>query len=425
MLSLLDRYLLRAFAGPFILTAFIAWFALLMQFLWFFIETIASKGISFFIVLELIGYKSAYLFLVALPLACLIASVMTIGGLAGRYELSSFHSAGISPRRILFPLLVCGVLIAGASYLIADYLVPASNLKFYQRLKEVQLSHAALHLEAGVFNNDLPGFTMLAKEKKKNGNLKNILLYDYHQSTSSGISMVSSQSGRLLIDENDEAAELLLYDGSHYRERTARTSSFVRTNFESYQKQFLIAGFSSSDLSGGGGHYSLLTSWQLQAAADSVQAIMDSLTISFRNRTASFMDKPAQSSKGLSVDSTLAYRKARNQARRISAEATLLTNRLTRERETRVRYLYRKHEKFSLAIACILFVFVGGGLGEIVRSGNFGFPVLISVAVFVAYIMGSIFCRRLAESFMLNPVGAGWLPAAATLIAGLGIVYRR
>lgn len=121
------------------------------------------------------------------------------------------------------------------------------------------------------------------------------------------------------------------------------------------------------------------------------------------------------------VDSTLAFQRARTRARQIRAEAATLTERLAFESETKVRYLYRKHEKYSLAVACILFVFVGGGLGEIVRSGNFGFPVLISIGVFVAYIMGSIFCRRLAESFVLHPLGAGWVPALVILVLGTGL----
>jgi lipopolysaccharide export system permease protein len=396
-----------------------------MQFLWFFIETIADKSISFFIVLELIGYRSVHLFLVALPLACLIASVMTVGVLAERYELSSFHSAGVSPDRILRPLLLCGTLVAALSYLTADYIVPASNLAFYERLQEVQLNDAALHLEAGVFNDDLPGFTIMAKKKADNGNLEDILLYDHRYSTGSGTNIISGKSGSLTVDKAEESAGLLLRNGSNYRERTTASKTFVRTNFESYQKRFLIADFSSPDLAGNSSHYSLLTSWQLQAAADSVKTVMDSLSNDFSRRVAFSGSKPASGTGIHAVDSTLAYQQARNRARRIRTEAASLTQRLARERETSVRYLYRKHEKYSLAAVCILFVLVGGGLGEIVRSGNFGFPVLVSISVFVAYIMGSIFCRRLAESFVLHPLGAGWVPAMVILILGTGLRWWR
>jgi len=434
VLPILDRYLLKSFIGPFVITAFVAWFALLMQFLWFFIETIAGKGLSFFTVVELIGYRGVYLFPVSLPLACLIAAVMTVGGLAERHELSSFHSAGVSPGRVLLPLLLCGSLVAGGSYLIADYLIPASNLAFHQRLFEVQMSDAALNVEPGVFNDGIPGFTILAKEKTDEGVLKDVLLYDTRSAVANNLNIVSGQSGELTIDENTETAQLLLRNGSNYRERSTKSNSFMRTNFSSYRKRFSMSELSSPVLSNNGSHYSLLTSWQLQAAADSVAARMDSLTISFRESfivpgprsTASGGRPTANSSQGEIIpDSAQAFTRSRAAARRISFRARSLDEKLVLEREVYVQYTYRKHEKYSLAVACILFVLVGGGLGEVVRSGNFGFPVLISISIFVAYIMGSIFCRRLAESFVLHPVGAGWVPALATLIVGGLIVWWR
>ena len=85
----IDKLLLSSFVGPFVVSFGIALFVLVMQFLWLYIDEIAGKGVSIFIMLELIGYLSISTFPMALPIAVLIASVMLMGNLAERYELSS------------------------------------------------------------------------------------------------------------------------------------------------------------------------------------------------------------------------------------------------------------------------------------------------------------------------------------------------
>ncbi|MEO0627766.1 MAG: LptF/LptG family permease, partial [Bacteroidota bacterium] len=130
----LDRLLIKAFIGPFIVTFGIATFTLLMQVLWNYIPNIAGRGIGFFIILELLAYKCVGLVPMALPLAILISSVMVMGGMAEHYELPSIKSAGISLMRIMRPLMAFGLLAAATSYLCADYVIPAANKQFARRM---------------------------------------------------------------------------------------------------------------------------------------------------------------------------------------------------------------------------------------------------------------------------------------------------
>ena len=145
------RLLLRSFIGPFVITFMVALFFLDMQFLWVYADEMIGKGLSVFVVLELLLYASARLVNLALPLAILMSSIMTLGSLAEHEELTALKSSGMRLGRILRPLLVTMVLVAGGALLFANYAWPVANLKFRTLLYSVTRKKPTLNLEDGVF----------------------------------------------------------------------------------------------------------------------------------------------------------------------------------------------------------------------------------------------------------------------------------
>ena len=102
---------------------------LLMQFLWKYIDDLIGKGLEIEIIFELLIYSSITLIPIALPLAVLLASMMLVGGLAERSEITAINSIGQPFIYILKPLLFCSILIASTSFVISNYSIPYSNLK--------------------------------------------------------------------------------------------------------------------------------------------------------------------------------------------------------------------------------------------------------------------------------------------------------
>ncbi|MGM9748724.1 MAG: LptF/LptG family permease, partial [Candidatus Cryptobacteroides sp.] len=100
----LDKFILKSFIGPFIAILLVVLFILMMQFLWLYIDELVGKGLSFKIILEFLGWGSATLLPLSLPLGTLLASMMTIGTLAENNELLAIKAAGISLKRVLIPL---------------------------------------------------------------------------------------------------------------------------------------------------------------------------------------------------------------------------------------------------------------------------------------------------------------------------------
>ena len=100
----LDRLILRSFIGPLVLTFAIAVFVLLMQFVWKYIDDLVGKGLEAGVIAELLMYASATFVPMALPIAVLFASIMTMGNFGEKYELVAMKAGGVSVSRIMMPM---------------------------------------------------------------------------------------------------------------------------------------------------------------------------------------------------------------------------------------------------------------------------------------------------------------------------------
>jgi lipopolysaccharide export system permease protein len=110
--------------------------------------------------------------------------------------------------------------------------------------------------------------------------------------------------------------------------------------------------------------------------------------------------------------------------RNVTSQAQAARRILPGIKESRVKHIYDLHMKYSMALVCIIFIFIGAPMGAIVRKGGFGYPILISIIFFVIFIILTIFCRKLAESFVVQANFAGWLPCIILFPVSLYITSR-
>jgi lipopolysaccharide export system permease protein len=541
----------KSFAGPFVVTFAIAVFVLMMQVLWLYLDDIAGKGLGFFTVIELMSYKCVGLVPLALPLALLISSVMVLGGMAEHYELSSFKSAGTSLLRIMRLLILFGVISSAVSFVCADYVIPAANLQFGARMYDIQQKKPTFNMEPGVFNEDFNQYAIRLGGRADNGrDISDILIYDHTKAATGELGQITANTGEMYSADNGRIFVMKLYDGVQYSEQrpgggNANSRPFVRTGFDSYTKVFDLSEFklNKTNTKLFSTNRSMLATWQLQVAVDSIdadiavrkQAISNHLTnylallkqdtVTYRNApeqdSEELEDRPSYSASNVirsqaaaaedSLDtpekpippvarkrpekvtsarppasiSTTKYiptdkvlpatstrvkvptdtekrkelyrlalehplvagaqpwrgvealidsqattvqtrvlNRARSATRSITSQAQATNRILPGVRESRVKHIYDLHMKYSMALVCIIFIFIGAPMGAIVRKGGFGYPILVSIIFFVIFIILTIFCRKLAESFVVNAAFAGWLPCIILFPVSLYITSR-
>lgn len=269
-----------SFVGPFLVAFAIALFVFLMQYLWVYIDEIIGKGAGLLLIAELVGYLSVSMMPLALPVAVLIAAVMTMGNLAEHYELSSMKSAGIPLLRVMMPLMVAGLGISAFSFVCSNYLIPVANLKARTRLYDIRKQKPSLSLEENTFNDDFQGFSIRIGEKsEEGGRLEDVMLFRQGGNLRGRIESVTAREGVMRVTPDERYFILELEDGFQYREpepeqKGARRSyPFVRTKFAAYRKTFDLSEFEidRTEESAFSDHQTMLSVRQLATAIDSIE----------------------------------------------------------------------------------------------------------------------------------------------------------
>ena len=200
----LHLLVIKSFIGPFILTFFFVIFILLMQFLWKYIDDLIGKGLDFDVISEFLLYTSASLVPMAMPLAVLLASLMTFGNLAENLELLAFKSSGISLVRIMAPVMIISAVISIGAFLFANYVMPVTNLKMRSLLYDIQQQRPELTIKPGVFDNTLEGYSIrIGSRDGKTNLLKDILIFD-HTLKQGNIKVTTADSGYMKMSADEK-----------------------------------------------------------------------------------------------------------------------------------------------------------------------------------------------------------------------------
>lgn len=488
----IDKLLITSFVGPFAVSFGIALFVLIMQFLWLYIDEIAGKGVSIFIMVELIGYLSISTFPMALPIAVLIASVMVMGNLAERYELSSMKSAGVPLVRIMRGLIIWAAATALFSYICSDIIIPYSNLKFKSRLTDIRKQKPALALEKGIFNEDFRQFVIRIGDKARDGEtISDVMIEDQTNAGKINFNQILADSGQMYTTDDRHYFVMNLFRGTQYQEpgvtgtnQQKQRYPFIRTNFKSWTKVWDMKEFEMvrSDEDRYSSNRSMLSMKQLRFMIDSLDRSMettrqtvaedlvfnlkrepvkprrspvsDSLQQTVQREQASTTVKNMKvvqkkfSQKNIPQDDTRGPKLPKQEISKPLSEYGLFYETfkpedrpgLLREAATRakssvlavqsrqaqvearrldwVKTGYELYVKYSFALVCFIFLFIGAPMGAIIRKGGFGYPILVSIIFFVTFIMLTILCRKLAEGNFMSPFWAAMVPCIILIPIG-------
>ena len=281
----IDALLLKEFIPPFVMAFLIAMFVLMMQFLWLYIDDIAGKGIGLFVLAEMIYYLALSLIPLALPIAILLASVMVFGNMAEKYELPSLKSAGVPLMRVMRSSMVFGALVAMASFLCSNFVIPYANLKFRSRLYDIKKQKPALYLESGVFNDDFQGYSIrIGRKHADNRTIEDVMVDEDKGHNTSRFNFIRAKEGDMYVTPDDRYFIMNLRDGYQYQkaEPTSLRSKnpFIRTKFREWSKTFDLGEFdlNRTDENLFKSYHAMLSTKQLADGIDSINhrvAVLD------------------------------------------------------------------------------------------------------------------------------------------------------
>ena len=411
----LDIFIAKQFGLLFVGTFFICQFVLMMQFLWRYVDELIGKGLSLEVMAQFFWYMGLMLMPQAFPLAILLSSLITFGNLGESSELTAIKAAGISLMQAFRSLIIISVLMAGVSFYFQNVVGPKANQDFYRLLLGMKQKSPELEIPEGVFYDGIPGSNIYVQKKDLNtGMLYGIMIYRMTGSYEDQ-AIILADSGMMQSTAEKKHLLLTLYNGvwnENMRSQDLAGTADVPYRRETFVTKRIIldfdGDFSMADINDIAGDARAKSLGKILHDKDSLQEFNDSVGRAYYNEAVGFYFKrPEVSSQdsakiskmlaedNLTLDSLFqrlsdvkkqgAVRMAVNNAQSC---ATDLEMKGTYAKSLH-RY-YRTHQiqailKFTLALTCIIFFFIGAPLGAIIRKGGLGVPVIISVLVFIVY----------------------------------------
>jgi len=205
-----------------------------MQFLWKYIDDLIGKGLEITLIFELLIYASCTLVPIALPLAVLLSSIMTMGDLSEKSEFIALKSSGISFFQIIKPLFLFSICIVIFSFTFSNYIIPYINLKNTNLMYDIIHKKLAFSLEEGVFFNEIDGFSLKVEKKIDDNNFEDIIILDHSEKTVKKTFVAQNANMQMSKDENYLNINLL--NGTSYSENDcfekSESNCHINTQFD-------------------------------------------------------------------------------------------------------------------------------------------------------------------------------------------------
>ena len=411
----LDIFIVKQFALLFLGTFFICQFVLMMQFLWRYVDELIGKGLSLEIMAQFFWYMGLMLIPQALPLAILLSSLISFGNLGESSELTAIKAAGVSLLQAFRPLIFIVLLIAGLSFYFQNIVAPMANQSFYRLLLGVKQKSPEVEIPEGIFYDGIQGSNIYVQKKDlKTGMLYGVMIYRQSGSYEDQ-AIILADSGMMQSTAEKKHLVLNLYSGEWFenmRSQDLANSAAVPYRRETFSTKRIVldfdGGFNLADLADISGDARAKSLGKILHDMDSIREFNDSVGHAYYNEAQHYTYRHPQLSKN---DSVKAFKEARSGKVNIDTIFGRLSNREKQQVVTDAmnsirmsmtdmefkgeytEYLHRRmrtHQieaigKFTLALSCIIFFFIGAPLGAIIRKGGLGVPVIVSVLVFIVY----------------------------------------
>lgn len=449
----LDIFILKSFLGLFSGTFFICLFIFMMQFLWRYVDELVGKGLEIGVLVQFFFYSALTLIPLSLPLAILLAALMTFGNFGERYELLSMKAAGIPLLRIMRPLIIFCTFICCISFYFQNVVAPKAQVKLWTLLVSMKQASPELDIPEGVFYSDITGYNIYVKKKdRETGIMQDVLIYNFSDGFENA-HIIWASEGKMEMTADKQHLYLTLHNGEQFENLKSQTISSKNVPYrrETFREKQIIIEFD--------GGFNMVDGGFLNNRSDSKNMIeisnsIDSLTFradsigrtmfnevklsTYAAHSFSKEDSIKVSQKKLPTiinsDSifdtyTLAeksevYKNAYTVTNKLAGEWSVKSIQMTDTDKNILRHKIDWHKKITLSLSCLMFFFIGAPLGAIIRKGGIGLPVVISVIIFVLYYIIDSGSTRVARSGEMNIILGVWMSTLVLTPIGVFFTYK-
>lgn len=397
------RSIVKEHVGPFLFAFAVIFFILVLDLLLDIMDAILGKGLEASTVVELFVLNFAWMVALAVPMAVLVAVLMAFGRLANDNEIVALMAAGVSPALLALPSLVVSVFVCVVLVWFNNAVLPESNYRARVLTGMVQQRKPAISLKdrEGTFITDFPGYALRVDRVHlespsptgpvTGSRLEGILVYEYDEAGRDPPTVVTARSGTIEMWENGAVVRLVLKDGEMVQVDQKDRTRDLRTRFDTQ---------------------TIIITDRQRARTDRLQRWSESGQRSDRELSAGDMLARVAMYRKQIESATRRVEELRRDTTLVTAIARAQVEAESRLRDSYVRYanqyMVEVHKKYSIPVACFVFVLVGAPLGMMARGAGRTIAILASLTLFLVYWASLIGGEQLADRNLIPPWVAMW-----------------
>lgn len=451
----LDTFILGKFLQLFVGAFFICLFVFVMQFLWRYVDDLVGKGLTLDVLGQFFWHVSVFLIPTSLPLAVLLASLITFGNMGENLELLSMKAAGVPLVRVMRPILFLIIPLSAFVFYFQNEISTNAQKQLRALLVSIKISQPTVGIPEGVFYNMGDFNLYVVKKNAQTGMLYNTIIYKMDQGFDRA-QIVLADSAKIEMTADKMHMKLTLWSGEQFQnlksdEVNVFKSESVPYDRETFMYKQLLIDFDSNFNQLDANELAFMPqakNWTALATfIDSMNLQIDSAALASSSdytgnalpSTKAFTRKDSLATMRelsrvkLKFDSLIAKIPKEKMERARNRTATMLQSFSTEttwrnEAVEDQEYYVRKHEvewhqRITLSLACLLFFFVGAPLGAIIRKGGLGMPTIISVGIFILYYIINTSGMKMARDGSINMVVGMWMSTFILTPAGAYLTF--
>ncbi len=392
-----------------------------------FADRLVGKGLDAWIIIKLIAYNLSWMFVLVVPMATLVSTLMAFGNLSQNNEVTIMKSSGISLYRMMISPIIASIIVAYLLFLFNNEVLPDANHQAKILMSDISRTKPTLSLEPGFFSQEIPSYAILARKiDQKTNDLFNLTIYDY--SNLNKINVVTAKQGKIFFSSNQTKLIMDLQDGEIHESNINNTGAYRRLRFERHKIAMNADQFTFQQSGAASRGERELSIEAMNYIIDSLKHTNDYYRKSFYEEVNSYM----LLAKEIPFQIRLMSIKIPQNQKSIILER-LNTSRLgIVSSQRRIEFLEKEiasynveiQKKYSLPVACIIFILLGAPLGIMVRKGGFGVAAGISLFFFLIYWAFLIGGEKLSDRGIISPFWGMWAGNVFFGIVGIFLIIR-
>lgn len=408
--STINRYILFEFILSFTIAFLFFFFIFFVNQLLLMAEEILSKNVSLIHVSLIILYSIPAIVAFALPFSSLVGGLMTIGRMSSDNEILAMQASGISYKRIFIPIFVIGILLSLLSFVVSDYFLPVSTMKFGKLYREILYSSPELELDSFSIKNYQD--SILITGKVENRTINNLVIIDKTEENNNRVitadkAALSSELDKLGVTSLElsnilSLTPLLKQRGDfNYFTSTKMIYNILLKNFSFSIRNLTPREMSSMD-------------------------VYNSIKIKTARQESSILENE-RAIEGLKENLYIQYYQISpilNKLESISNEIFIKNNKKFLDRNLQI-YKIEFNKKFSVPMACLIFIYFSFPIS--LNSRKSGKSLGFGIGLFVSIFYWSLLFAGQTLGIRMNfsPFLSMWLPNIVIFIIGTIFVLFR